>query len=296
MTSSQSMPEDPWPMPPTPRRRRALPSWGALALAASHLPAVPAANGGFVRAEGVRSELAHLCALRVWEGVERIQTLLYFADRPLDCAAAREALEPETALDRQVEQAGGAAARLRLQPDDANFSLFFTRVAPHASFFVSGMSDELVVEHHSATRVEGSWRTGPREIAAEPVELALRFATTLSPAPLAGEALPAGGGAPAAAYRVYLAAVSTKDFGTLQRLTTGRAAERALGGGFNYFQQGEPKTVEILGGETLGERATLRVRAVTHAGDRVSFRVRMVRDEDGSWRLAERGATTVSAE
>jgi len=272
-----------------------LPRWGALALVASSLPAAAPPNGGFVRAGGVRSELRELCALRVWDGVERIETLLYFADRPLDCPAAAATLEPEAALDRQVENAGGAAARLRLQLDDPNFSFFFTRVEPRASFFLSGVSAELVLGRHTAERVEGSWRTGPREIASEPVELALRFATVPSPAPLAGEALPAGGGAPAAAYRAYLAAVAAKDFGALQRLTAGRAAERALGGAFGSFQQGEPKTAEILGGETHGERATLRVRAVTHAGDRVSFRVRMARDEDGSWRLAERGSTTVQA-
>ncbi len=157
------------------------------------------------------------------------------------------------------------------------------------------MSDELVVGRHSAERVEGSWRTGPREIAGEPAEIDLRFAIALSVTPLAGEPLPAGGGSPGAAYRAYLAAVAAKDFGALQRLTTGRAAERALGGGFGYFQKDEPRSAEILGGETQGGRATLRVRALTHGGERVSFRVRLERDEDGQWRLAERGATTVSA-
>lgn len=254
------------------------------------------ANGGFVRYGAGRSELRSLCALRVWDGVERVETLLYFSERRLDCAAAAAALEPETALDRALEEAGGAAARLRLVPGDPNFSFSFTRTEPRASFFVSGLGDALAVAKHDPQRIEGRFHRAPDEIAGEMAEIDLRFATALDASPLAGTPLPADGGAPSAAYRAYLAAVAAKDFGTLQRLTTGRAAGRALGGGFAYFQKDEPKSAEILGGEGDAQRATLRVRARTFGGERVSFRVRLEVDDAGKWRLVDRGTTTVHDE
>lgn len=267
-----------------------------LLLALPALARAAGSNGGFVRYGAVRSELRSLCALRVWDGVERVETLLYFSDRPLDCAAAGAALEPETALDRALEEAGGAAARLRLVPGDPNFSFSFTRSEPGASFFVSGVGDALTVAKHDAQRLEGRFRRAPGEIAGETAEIDLRFTTVLDATALAGAPLPAEGGAPGAAYRAYLAAVAAKDFGALQKLTVGRVAGRALGGGFAYFQKDEPKSAEILGGESDAGRATLRVRARTFGGERVSFRVRLERDEAGGWRVAERGTTTVHDE
>jgi hypothetical protein len=239
-------------------------------------------------------DLPHSCVLRVWEDVDSAATLVYAASVALDCAAATDSLAPETTLDEQVAGAAGAAARLTLRIDDPNFAFTFERHAPRDSFFHSGVSSSLAVRSHTQTRIEGAFRSGPQEIAGVETTVDLRFASAIDGGALAGLALPPGGGAPGKAFQEYLAALGRRDFAAIQRLTIGRAAGRALSGGFDAFRAREPRDAEVVGGELRGDVAHLRLRATTWSGDRIGTRVRMERSEEGAWRLRDRGPTTVN--
>jgi hypothetical protein len=232
--------------------------------------------------------------LRVWEDVDRQATIVYAASVALDCPAAMEGLEPETALDSQVTEARGASARLTLRLDDPNFAFFFVRREPSDSFFISGVSPAVQLTNHTAARIEGRFHSGPEPVADVATEVDLRFAAPIAAGAVTGEPLPPGGGEPGRAYLDYVAALGRKDFGAIQRLTVGRAASRALSGGFDAFRQREPRSAQVLGGELRGtgrDVAHLRLRATTFDGESILTRVRMERDENGAWRLRDRGAT-----
>ena len=261
-----------------------------LVLTLAAIPAAADSVSGYFRMGEGRVDVAHGCAYLI-PGEETPKKLVFLADKPLDCAAAETALDPEEALDDQVEAAKGGYVRIVIDPAGETQSLYYSITEPFDSFNTAGFGEwtETVATNE---RTEASWKIEERDFFDKKYAGDLSWSLPLNDGPVRGEALPAGGGAPGAALKAYVAAVVGDDTATLRKVATAEIVGSTLESEgtewfaeqWKYFKEYELAEVEILGGTMDGDRATLQVKGKQGDGEKVEGSVRMVK-ADGAWKL-----------
>lgn len=273
------------------------------ALALALLAAAPAlaenSVSGHFRIGDSRLEVSQGCAYRI-PGDEpgSVQTLVYLASAPLDCAAAETALDPEAALDRAVRDAKAGNVRILVGPDGSERGLYFFLSEPFDSFNTSG-SGEFAAAETTVGQSAGSWKLAePKEFFDKTFDFDLVWSLPLSDGPLRGEVLPAGGGEPGAALVAYVKATAEDDRAALKSLLAADVRrERFADEGSTWFEESwkmqrdwEMVEVTVLGGRIDGDRATLDITGKQGDGEKFRGRARLVR-EDGGWKFADRRLT-----
>lgn len=211
--------------------------------------------------------------------------MLYMTAEPLDAAAVAAAFDPDAAV-REQEPTGGY---LRLCLDEAwqDCGMFYS---PEG--FNLGGYGELAIEHDDNGRIAGRFHLPqPGDFLGTAYEFDFRFDTVIVAAP--GDALPAGGGEPGAAYNRYLQAVADGDFALLRSLAgeDGRwrfpeddpsAARQSL----KDARDGTPLQADVLRGRIDRGQATLWVRGIDRDGIARAGRV-LMREAPQGWVPAE---------
>jgi hypothetical protein len=281
----------------------------AAGLAALILPASPSrAAGGATGSYGLAADTVFTVADAVayrgrsWEG-ERIMVLL--AGEPLDAAAWSAALDVAGVADRYKDES--SYVELELQPDGTWAGTSFA--LRYDGGMSSGSSYESEFEGSMQAAV-GAERVGGRLQAAFPD--GARVDVTLD-APLlapAGEALPDGGGEPAAAARACNAAFAARDLAAVRRACeadSGDIIDSAIRMRADGYEVEDPWTqagasecdvaavsgLAVEGGVTRGDEARLQASGGWSEERRCAGEV-YLRREDGRWRVSRSAMALVS--
>jgi hypothetical protein len=251
-----------------------------------------AAGGGHFRLGENRVEATHAIAVASDEGHdEGPRILVYLSDFPLDAAKVAAAFDPEDAVRAELGDRAGGYVRVCIQVDGAECGMFFNRRQPDDSFNTSGYGTFAIVRN-DAGHVAGSWVLAqPERFFDQTYDFELRFDVAVAPLP--GQPLPAGGGAPGAAYLAWLAALAKGDVASLRKLAVGDDAWRfpeedpaQVKEAIKDLRDGAPLQAEVARGLVDGDRAVLWVRGVDRDDIRRGGRV-LMRREGGDWRFAE---------
>ncbi|NUO75702.1 MAG: hypothetical protein HOQ32_06780 [Lysobacter sp.] len=259
----------------------------ALALALLAAGAAQAQSGsGYFRYGDARLALKHAIAVAEdpSDPADEHRTLVFLSAQPLDAAPVAAAFD---ALDAVREQApAGGYVRVCIAADGSECGLFYS---PEG--FNSGGYGELALQRDEPAHVAGRWQLAQGEFLGTPYDFDLRFDTAITPAP--GDALPAGGGAPGAAYNAWLAALAKGDVAALRRMggddARGRFPEDDPGTvkeSLKSLRDGEPQQAQIARGRQHGDQAVLWVEGVDRDDIRRRGRVLMRRSQAG-WQHVE---------
>ncbi|SFL04575.1 hypothetical protein [Lysobacter sp. cf310] len=267
----------------------------ALALTAGLIAAGAAAaqtGSGYFRYGDARLSLAHAIAVieEPSDQADERRTLVFLSAQPLDAAAVAAAFD---AMDAVREQApAGGYVRLCIAADGSECGLFYS---PEG--FNSGGYGDLALQRNEAARIAGRWQLAEGDFLGTPYDFDLRFDTPIAPAP--GSALPAGGGAPGAAYNAWLEALAKGDVAALRRMggedARGRFPEDDAGTvkeSLKSLRDGEPLQARIARGRQHGDQAVLWVEGVDRDDIRRRGRVLMRRTAAG-WQHAESDLSSV---
>lgn len=273
-----------------------------IALAGPPAFAANSASGSF-RYDKVTLRVKHACAILVPEDGDpaKRRTLLYLSDKPLDCAAADAALDPEEVLDGQVRSAKAGSVRIPILPGGEAGTLYFSNTEPSESFNSGGIG-KLTLKTNSEARLEGSYATDkPEDFFDKTYEFKLTFAADVTKGPVTGTPLPAGGGEAGKAYLAYAAAVAKRDYAKIKALVSAeRAAKIFENEGtdwfkdtFEWFRNSQPASAKVVAGLANGDRVTLTVEGKSYDDKdaKIKGRVRMVKDAKG-WKITEEDLST----
>lgn len=277
----------------------------AVLLTFASVPALAAgsASGSF-RYDKVTLKVKHACAILVPEDGDpaKHRTLLYLSDKPLDCAAADAALDPEEVLDGQVRGAKGGSVRIPILPGGEAGTLFFWSTEPSESFNSGGIG-QLTLKANSEARIEGSFATTkPESFFDKTYEFKLSFAADVTKGPVTGTPLAAGGGEAGKAYLAYAAAVAKKDYAKIKALVSAEKSAKIFesegsdwfNDSFDWFRNTQPASPKVVSGLANGDRVTLTVEGKSYDDKdaKIKGRVRMAKDAKG-WKLVEEDLATV---
>lgn len=238
-------------------------------------------GSGYFRYGDARLSLAHAIAVveEPSDQAEQRRTLVFLSAKPLDAAAVAAAFDAGDAV-REQEPPGGYV-RLCIAADGSECGLFYS---PEG--FNSGGYGELSLQRNEAAHLSGRWRLAEGDFLGTPYDFDLRFDTPIAPAP--GSALPAGGGAPGAAYNAWLDALARGDVAVLRRLGGEDARWRfpeddagTVKESLKSLRDGEPLRAQISRGRQHGDQAVLWVEGVDRDDIRRRGRVLMRRGATG---------------
>jgi hypothetical protein len=251
-----------------------------------------AAGSGHFRLGENRVEATHAIAVASDEGHDDApRILVYLSDFPLDAAKVAAAFDPEDEVRAEMGDQAAGYVRVCIDAGGAECGMFFNRRQPDDSFNTSGYGTFEVVRNDPG-HVAGSWVLAqPESFFDQTYDFELRFDVAVTPLP--GQPLPAGGGAPGAAYRDWLAALAKGDVATLRKLADGDDAWRfpeddpaQVKEAIKDLRDGAPLQAEVARGLVDGDRAVLWVEGVDRDDIRRGGRV-LMRREGGDWRFAE---------
>ncbi|WP_147300695.1 hypothetical protein [Lysobacter silvisoli] len=259
----------------------------AAALAALAMGAAQAQSAsGHFRYGTARLAVQHAVAVaeEPTDLAEQRRTLVFLSAAPLDAQRIAAAFDP---LDAVREQAPpGGFVRICITADGNECGLFYS---PEG--FNSGGYGELQLQRHQAAAVAGRWALAEGDFLGTPYDFDLRFDAPVVPAP--GNALPAGGGAPGAAYSAWLAALAQGDVAALRRMGGEDARWRfpeddpgTVKESLKSLRDGEPVQAVIARGRQHGDEVVLWVEGVDRDEIRRRGRVLMRRDASG-WHRVE---------
>ena len=251
----------------------------------------PAGSGHFRLGEN-RVEATHAIAVASDEGHDDApRILVYLSDFPLDAAKVAAAFDPEDEVRAEMGDQPAGYVRVCIDEGGGECGMFFNRRQPDDSFNTSGYGT-FELARNDATRVAGSWVLAqPESFFDQTYDFELHFDVAVTP--LQGQPLPAGGGAPGAAYRAWLAALAKGDVDTLRKLAGSDDAWRfpeddpaQVKEALKDLRDGAPLQAEVARGLVDGDRAVLWVEGVDRDDIRRGGRV-LMRREAGDWRFAE---------
>ena len=243
-------------------------------------------GSGYFRYGDARLALKHAIAVieEPSDQAEERRTLVFLSAQALNVAAVAAAFD---AVDAVREQAPpGGYVRLCIAADGSECGLFYS---PEG--FNSGGYGELSLQRNEPAHIAGRWQLAQGDFLGTPYDFDLGFDTAIAPAP--GSALPAGGGAPGAAYNAWLEALAKGDVAALRRMggedARGRFPEDDSGTvkeSLKSLRDGEPLRAQIARGRQHGDQAVLWVEGVDRDDIRRRGRVLMRRSAAG-WQHAE---------
>lgn len=254
-----------------------------------------AAEPGHFRKGDVRLVMTHVIAVRRDEGVDPAQarTMVYLSDAPLDAGKIASAFSGSQEAESELPEGEAGYVRICIDADGSECGLYFSHNQPTSSFNSSGSGDfKLTV--NDGKRIAGRWtQATPKEFFGETYDYDLPFdAVVVAPQ---GTPLPADGGAPAQAYRQWVAALARGDVATLRTL----AAEDAdnawqlrsddandVKAALKDLRDGTPVTVTFLRGRSEGDHAVLWVTGADRDEIKRQGRI-LMRQEGGVWKFAE---------
>lgn len=256
---------------------------------------VHAGETGHFRKGEVRLVMTHAIAVRRDEDVDpaRARTMVYLSDVPLDAGKIASAFSDSQEAVSELPEGQAGYVRICIDADGSECGLYFSHNQPTSSFNSSG-SGEFKLTVNDGKRIVGRWtQATPKEFFGETYDYDLPFDAVVV-APL-GTPLPADGGAPAQAYRQWIAALARGDVATLRTL----AAEDAdnawqlrsddandVKSALKDLRDGTPVTVAILRGRSEGDQAVLWVTGTDRDEIKRQGRV-LMRREGGVWKFAE---------
>lgn len=236
-----------------------------LLLLSTSVLAADRGSGHFRKGE-VRLALKYAVAVLNDDGrnADEAQTYVFLSDVPLDAGKVAAAFNPGSAVEAQLGEGTAGYVRVCITPLGDECGLYFSHNKPNASFNSSG-SGEFTLEKAPAGRLAGRWLLAkPSDFFGETYDFDLNFDVAITPAP--GKPLPVDGGAPAKAYRVWIAAVVAGDLPVLR----GMAGESVLWrlnsddkstqrSALKDLRDGSPVAVTITRGRVDGDAAVLWV-------------------------------------
>jgi hypothetical protein len=258
-------------------------------------------GSGYFRMADNRQEYKHAVALSRESpsepGKRKVQ--LYLTTHPVDPAKAVGEFDLDRGITEQLRELGGGMTRITITPEGGEGGLWFWVSEPMDTFNTSGYG-KFSLTKNTATRIEGSHVLAePEDFFDKTYQFDLRFATDVVSADFGGDALPAGGGEPGAAYLAYVKAVKDGDIEAL-RAHLGDSAEYMLPkddpeSAKSYVETlkyGTPASATVTGGWLQGERAILKIDGKDGDGN-VQRGVVLLVKEGGRWREENKDLATV---
>lgn len=260
----------------------------ALALMAASIgTAAHAQSGsGHFRYADARLALKHAVAVveEPTDQADERRLLVFLSAEPLDAAAIAAAFDAADAV-RDQKPAGGYV-RVCIAADGSECGLYYS---PEG--FNSGGYGELSLRRNEPAHIAGRWWLAQGDFLGTPYDYDLRFDTAVVPAP--GSVLPAGGGAPGAAYNDWLGALAKGDVAALRRMGGEDARWRfpdddpgTVKESLKSLRDGEPLRAQISRGRQHADQAVLWVEGVDRDDIRRRGRVLMRRTAAG-WQHVE---------
>lgn len=259
----------------------------ALALTAALIGTTAHASGsGYFRYANARLALKHAVAVveEPTDQADERRVLVFLSAEPLDAAAIAAAFDAADAV-RDQKPAGGYV-RVCIAADGSECGLYYS---PEG--FNSGGYGELSLQRNEPAHIAGRWWLAQGDFLGTPYDYDLRFDTAVVPAP--GSVLPAGGGAPGAAYNAWLGALAKGDVAALRRMGGEDARWRfpdddpgTVKESLKSLRDGEPLRAQISRGRQHADHAVLWVEGVDRDDIRRRGRVLMRRTAAG-WQHVE---------
>ena len=217
---------------------------------------------------------------------------IYLSVSPLDATAVAAAFDPDDGVRGQAsDEPSGSYVKLCVSADGHECGIDFAHRGPTRNFS-SGGHGELALAAQTPQRIAGTFRLQEAEdFFEETYQFELAFDVALTPAP--GAVLPAGGGEPGQAYRVYLAALAQGDFDALRELAGESGAYRfpeddpvSAKETLKSLRDEQPVAAEIARGRVNGDQAVLWVKGEDRDDIMRAGRVLMKRTDAG-WRFED---------
>ncbi|KQZ56947.1 MULTISPECIES: hypothetical protein [unclassified Lysobacter] len=243
-------------------------------------------GSGYFRYADARLALKHAVAVseEPTDRADERRTLVFLSAEPLDAAAIAAAFDAADAV-RDQKPAGGYV-RVCIAADGSECGLYYS---PEG--FNSGGYGELSLQRNEPAHIAGRWLLAKGDFLGTPYDYDLRFDTPIVPAP--GSDLPAGGGAPGAAYNAWLDALAKGDVAALRRMGGEDARWRfpdddpgTVKESLKSLRDGEPLRAQISRGRQHADQAVLWVEGVDRDDIRRRGRVLMRRSAAG-WQHVE---------
>jgi hypothetical protein len=269
----------------------------ALAFASACGSAFADGSGTFYN-EGKAIALKNAYAYRMPDPFEQDKqiTRVVFADKPIDAAALRDAVDRDDAIDTQLR----GATRVDLNLDaDGSVQNVNTRVGDTSGSQSGSGWYTLDLKRNDDQRVEGSFVSNDEDDKKDGRYYDLAFALDLPGAPDLGAALPADGGEQGKAYAVYLAALKKGDMDALAAtMTKARADELKAHRSdpqftmmFAFIQGQALRDPKYVKGHGKGDNATLEYTGKDGDGNAMTSTVTMLR-EGGAWKVQKESSST----
>lgn len=243
-------------------------------------------GSGYFRYADARLALKHAVAVvdEPSDQAHERRVLVFLSAEPLDAAAIATAFDPADAV-RDQKPAGGYV-RVCIAADGSECGLYYS---PEG--FNSGGYGELSLQRNEPAHIAGRWLLAQGDFLGTPYDYDLRFDAPIVPAP--GNVLPAGGGAPGAAYNAWLEALAKGDVDALRRMGGEDARWRfpdddpgTVKESLKSLRDGEPLRAQISRGREHADQAVLWVEGVDRDDIRRRGRVLMRRTAAG-WQHVE---------
>ncbi|HET6603380.1 MAG TPA: hypothetical protein VFG21_04080 [Xanthomonadaceae bacterium] len=272
----------------------------ALALAIAAPPAAAGGSGHFRMGEN-RQEFQHAYALarQSFSDPPQREVTVYLTSHPVDLSGAAAAVDLDEPFTSQLREVDGSMVRINLPTEpDGGPSMWFYSSEPSDTFNMSG-SGEFALEQDTPARVAGSWILAePSSFFDKTYDFRLEFAADVVDANPKGEALPAGGGEPGAAWLAEVSAVAAKDADFFRKLMPDMAEfllpkdqPDEVESYFEGRRWSTPKEAKVHGGLLMEDIAILRITGTDYEGRKVSGAVYMSRGEQG-WSESSTDLTT----
>jgi hypothetical protein len=247
--------------------------------------------------EGRAIELKNAYAYRMADpfGQGTQITRVVFADKPIDAAALRDAVDRDDAIDTLLR----GATRVDLNLDaDGSVQNINTRVGDTSGSQSGSGWYTLDLKRNDDQRVEGHFSSNDEADKQSGRYYELSFALDLPGAPDPGKTLPANGGEQGTAYAVYLAALRKGDIDALAKtMTKARADELTSHRGdpqftmmFAFIQGQALRDAKYVKGHGKGDSATLEYAGRDGDGNAMTSTVTMLR-EGGTWKVEKESST-----
>lgn len=269
----------------------------ALVLAGVCGPLFAAGSGTFYN-EGKAIALPHAYAYRTPDPFAQDNqiTRVVFADKAIDAAMLRDAVDRDEAIDAQLR--GANRVDLNLDGDGAVQNIN-TRIGDTSGSQSGSGWYTLDIKHNDAQRIEGSFRSNDEEEKKWGRYYDLTFALDLPGAPDLGAALPAGGGEAGKAFAVYLAALQKGDIDALAKTMTKKRADELKSHRndpdfkmmFEFIQAQALHDAKYVKGHGKGDAATLEYSGKDSDGNPMTSTVTMQR-EAGAWKVEKESSSS----